>query len=96
MPRYLPARQDFAIVVDEKVPAGDVAAALHKAAGPLATAVDLFDIYRGEQLGEHRKSLAYRVTFTAPDRTLTDDDLIKVRKRIEKSLKQDVGGVLRA
>jgi phenylalanyl-tRNA synthetase beta chain len=96
MPRYLPARQDFAIVVDETVPAGDVAAALRKAAGPLATAVDLFDIYRGKQLGENRKSLAYRVTFTAPDRTLTDDDLVKVRKRIERSLKQDVGGTLRA
>jgi phenylalanyl-tRNA synthetase beta chain len=96
VPRHLPARQDFAIVVDEAVPAGQVAAALSKAAGPLATGVELFDIYRGEQLGDDKKSLAYRVTFTAPDRTLTDDDLVKVRKRIERSLKQDVGGTLRA
>ena len=66
-----------------------------KAAGPLATSVDLFDVYRGSQLGENKKSLAFRVTFTAPDRTLTDDDLVKVRKRIERSLLQEIGGVLR-
>jgi phenylalanyl-tRNA synthetase beta chain len=94
--RYLPARQDFAIVVEESTPAGAVEAALRAGAGPLVTAVELFDVYRGEQLGQNRKSLAYRVTFTAPDRTLTDDDLVKVRKRIEKTLTQQVGGVLRA
>ena len=95
VPRYLPARQDFAIVVDESVAAASVAGSLRKAAGPLATSVDLFDVYRGSQLGENKKSLAFRVTFTAPDRTLTDDDLVKVRKRIERSLLQEIGGVLR-
>ena len=94
VPRYLPARQDFAIVVDESA-AASVAGSLRKAAGPLATSVDLFDVYRGSQLGENKKSLAFRVTFTAPDRTLTDDDLVKVRKRIERSLLQEIGGVLR-
>ncbi|CAN5882306.1 phenylalanine--tRNA ligase subunit beta [soil metagenome] len=96
VPRHLPARQDFAIVVDESTPAGDVAWSLRKAGGQLVTDVDLFDVYRGTQLGENKKSLAYRVTFTAPDRALTDDDLVNVRKRIERSLMQDVGGVLRA
>ncbi len=95
VPRYLPVRQDFAVIVGEETPAGDVAAALRSGGGPLVTSVDLFDIYRGDQVGESRKSLAYRITFTAPDRTLTDNDLIKVRKRIEKVLMQEVGGVLR-
>ena len=57
-------------------------------AGPLATAVTLFDIYRGPQVGEERKSLAYRVTFTAPDRALTDAELGKVRDRIARSLQK--------
>ena len=48
-------------------------------AGPLATGIALFDVFRGPQLGEGKKSLAYRVTFTAPDRALTDDELVKVR-----------------
>ncbi|CAN5541033.1 phenylalanine--tRNA ligase subunit beta [soil metagenome] len=96
VPRYLPVRQDFAVVVAEETPAGNVAAALRSGGGPLVSSVDLFDIYRGDQVGELRKSLAYRVTFTAPDRTLTDNDIIKVRKRIEKVLTQEVGGVLRS
>lgn len=94
--RFLPVSQDFAVVVDEAVAAGDVQAALAESAGPLATSVTLFDIYRGSQLGAGKKSMAYRITFTAPDRTLTDGELVKVRGKIEKVLKQRVGGVLRA
>ena len=63
-------------------------------AGPLATSIELFDVYRGAQLGEGEKSLAYRVRFTAPDRALTDADIQKFRPKIEKSLKR-VGGSLR-
>jgi phenylalanyl-tRNA synthetase beta chain len=96
VPRFLPVRQDFAVVVAESVAAAAVESALRAGAGPLATDVTLFDIYRGPQLGEHKKSLAYRVTFTAPDRSLTDAELVKVRGRIEKTLKQRVDGSLRA
>ena len=95
VPRFLPVEQDFAIVVAEETPAADVEAALRAGAGPLATAVTLFDIYRGPQIGEDRKSLAYRVTFTAPDRALTDAELSKVRDRIARSLRK-IGGELRA
>ncbi len=95
VPRFLPVEQDFAIVVAGETPADRVEAALRAGARPLATAVTLFDIYRGPQIGEHRKSLAYRVTFTAPDRALTDAELSKVRDRIARSL-QKVGGELRA
>jgi phenylalanyl-tRNA synthetase beta chain len=96
VPRYLPVRQDFAVVVAEATPAADVEDALRAGAGVLATDVALFDIYRGPQIGDDRKSLAFRVTFTAPDRALTDTDLVKVRGRIEKALKQRVDGILRA
>jgi phenylalanyl-tRNA synthetase beta chain len=95
VPRFLPVEQDFAIVVAEETTAADVEAALRASAGPLATAVALFDVYRGPQIGEDRKSLAYRITFTAPDRALTDAELSKVRDRIARSL-QKVGGELRA
>jgi phenylalanyl-tRNA synthetase beta chain len=94
--KFLPVEQDFAIVVDEVIPAADVEAALRAGAGPLVTGVALFDIYRGPQIGSEKKSLAYRVTFTAPDRALTDAELTKVRSRIEKVIAQRVGGALRA
>jgi phenylalanyl-tRNA synthetase beta chain len=96
VPRFLPVQQDFAVVVAEATPAAAVEAALRAGAGPLATGLALFDIYRGPQIGEGRKSLAFRVTFTAPDRALTDAELVKVRGRIEKVLKQRVDGTLRA
>jgi phenylalanyl-tRNA synthetase beta chain len=95
VPRFLPVEQDFAIVVAEETGAAAVETALRAGAGPLVTAVTLFDIYRGPQIGDNRKSLAYRVTFTAPDRALTDAELSKVRDRIARSL-QKVGGELRA
>jgi phenylalanyl-tRNA synthetase beta chain len=96
VPKFLPVEQDFAIVVDEETPAAQVEASLREGAGPLVTAVTLFDIYQGPQIGEDKKSLAYRVTFTAPDRALTDAELVKVRSRIERTLAQQVGGSLRA
>ena len=89
------SKQDFAIVVAEETPASEVEAALLAGAGPLATGIALFDIYRGPQIGDNRKSLAYRVTFTAPDRALTDAELGKVRERIARTLRQRVGGELR-
>ena len=96
VPRFLPVEQDFAVVVVESTPAAEVERALLAGAGPLATGIALFDIYRGPQVGEGRKSLAYRVTFTAPDRALTDAELGRVRERIGKTLVQRVGGELRA
>ncbi len=96
VPRFLPVQQDFAVVVAEETPAAAVEQALLTGAGILATGITLFDVFRGPQIGENRKSLAYRVTFTAPDRALTDADLGKARGRIEKVLAQKVSGTLRA
>jgi phenylalanyl-tRNA synthetase beta chain len=95
-PRFLPVEQDFAVVVDEEILASDVVAALRSGAGPLASGFELFDVYRGPQLGEGRKSLAYRIAFTAPNRALTDAELGKVREKIGKTLRQQVQGELRA
>ncbi|HET8522731.1 MAG TPA: phenylalanine--tRNA ligase subunit beta, partial [Thermomicrobiales bacterium] len=95
VPHFLPVEQDFAIVVDEAVPAQLVEDALRAGAGPLVTSVTLFDIFRGPQIGEGKKSLAYRVTFTAPNRALTDAELAKGRGKLERTLRQQVGGTLR-
>ncbi|MFT4036773.1 MAG: phenylalanine--tRNA ligase subunit beta [Thermomicrobiales bacterium] len=95
-PRFLPVEQDFAVVVNEETPAAAVTEALRSGAGPLAGPPALFDVYRGPQIGEGRKSLAYRVAFTAPNRALTDAELGKVREKIGKTLRQMVQGELRA
>jgi phenylalanyl-tRNA synthetase beta chain len=93
-PRFLPVEQDLAVVVREETSAAEVEAALRNGAGPLLTDIVLFDVFRGSQIGDENKSLAYRLTFTSPGRALTDNDLVKVRGKIERTIKQ-VGGKLR-
>jgi phenylalanyl-tRNA synthetase beta chain len=93
---FLPVEQDFAVVVSKETTAAQVENALLKNAGPLLSGIVLFDVFEGEQIGAGNKSLAYRLTFTAPDRALTDAELEKTRKKIEKGLKVLVGGTLRA
>ncbi len=73
------ATSDVALVVDESVPAGDVAAALRSGAGEMLESLSLFDIYRGDQIGDGRKSLAYRLAVRAPDRTLTTEEVSGIR-----------------
>src|SRR5262249_51852513 len=87
--------QDIAVVVPEDVPAADVEAAVRAGAGDLLERLRLFDVYRGEQLGEGNKSLALRLEFRAPDRTLTDEEVAERRAAVEREL-SEIGGKLRA
>ncbi|MEV6344641.1 phenylalanine--tRNA ligase subunit beta [Actinoplanes sp. NPDC051851] len=76
---FPPALIDVALVLDRKVPAGEVLDALAEGAGELLESVALFDVYESEQLGEGKRSLAYKLTFRAPDRTLTSEETIAAR-----------------
>ncbi|HEY0534568.1 MAG TPA: phenylalanine--tRNA ligase subunit beta [Actinoplanes sp.] len=76
---FPPALIDVALVLDRNVPAASVEAALTEGAGQLLETVALFDVYESDQLGEGRKSLAYKLTFRAPDRTLTSDEALAAR-----------------
>ncbi len=88
-------RQDLAVVVADDVSAARVLEAVRGAAGKRLADVRVFDMYRGAQLGEDRKSLALHCEFRAPDRTLTDEDVAPVRAKIVKALAEQVGGELR-
>ncbi|WP_392541851.1 phenylalanine--tRNA ligase subunit beta [Oryzobacter telluris] len=89
------AQSDVALVVDEPVPAAAVESALRAGAGETLESVALFDVYRGDQVGEGRKSLAYRLTFRAPDRTLTTDEVSALRDAAAASAGSAVGAVQR-
>jgi phenylalanyl-tRNA synthetase beta chain len=71
---------DLAFEVDEAVPAAAVEDAVRSAGGELLWSVTLFDVYRGDAVGEGRRSLAYTLRLQAPDRTLTDADVAQVRQ----------------
>jgi phenylalanyl-tRNA synthetase beta chain len=87
--------QDIAVVVPEGVPAAEVEGAVRAGGGELLAGVEVFDLYRGEQAGEGNKSLALRLEFRAPDRTLTDEEVARRREAIEREL-DGIGGRLRA
>lgn len=89
-----PVLEDLALIVDESVPAARVQALAAQAGGPLVAEVRLFDVYRGEQIGAGRKSLAYSLTYQA-DKNLSDAEVAKIRKRIVKRLESELGAKLR-
>jgi phenylalanyl-tRNA synthetase beta chain len=92
---YPAVHQDIAVVVDEGVPAAEVLAAVSGGGGELLRTVDVFDLYRGDQVDEGRKSLALRLSFRAVDRTLTDEEVAERRVAIEDAVAR-IGGSLRA
>jgi phenylalanyl-tRNA synthetase beta chain len=93
---YPEVRQDLAFVVDEDVPAAALLAAIQEAAGAELRSVAPFDEYRGEQIGEGKRSLAFSVAFGSPERTLTDEDAAALRGKIVDALAERFGAVLRA
>ena len=93
---YPPVRQDLAFTVPDEVSAGELVGAARKAAGPELREMHAFDVYRGEQVGPGRKSIAFSVTFQSSERTLTDEDAGELRNRIVAALEQAFGAQLRA
>jgi phenylalanyl-tRNA synthetase beta chain len=89
-------RQDLAFAVPEQATAGELVAAASEAAGPELREMRPFDVYRGEQVGEGRKSIAFAVSFQSPERTLTDEDAAGLREKIVAALRERFGAELRA
>jgi phenylalanyl-tRNA synthetase beta chain len=92
---FPPALIDVALVLDRTVPAAAVEAALTEGAGELLEAVSLFDVYESDQVGEGKKSLAYKLTFRAPDRTLTSDEALAARDAAVAMVASRFGATLR-
>jgi phenylalanyl-tRNA synthetase beta chain len=93
---YPALRQDLAFVVDEQVPAGDLVAAAHEAAGLELRELRVFDVYRGEGIGEGKKSIAFHAEFRSPEKTLSDEDARILREKIVAGLGEQFAAELRA
>jgi phenylalanyl-tRNA synthetase beta chain len=93
---FPPVYEDIAVIVDESVAAARVEGLIRQTGGRSVSAVRLFDVYRGGQIGEGKKSLAYSLTYQAPDKTLTDAEAAAIRNKIVKRLEQEVGAKLRS
>ena len=95
LPKFPAATRDYAFVCEEELEVGKIMSVIAKAGGALVENVELFDIYRGEKLGAGTKSVAFRVTLRAADRTLTVEEADKISKKIINDLKFKLGIALR-
>ena len=90
-----PVLEDIAVIVDESVPAARVESLIKQTGGKTVTAVRLFDVYRGEQIGAGKKSLAYSLTYQS-DKTMTDAEAAAIRNKIVKRLENELRAKLRS
>jgi phenylalanyl-tRNA synthetase beta chain len=95
VPETPPIFEDIAVIVDESVAASAVEALIRQTGGKTVTDVRLFDVYRGEQIGAGKKSLAYSLTYQS-DTTMTDAEAAAIRNKIVKRLENAVGAKLRS
>ncbi len=89
-------KEDLAFAVAESVAAGELAAAAREAAGEELRELRVFDVYRGPQVGEGRKSVAFAVTYQSAERTLSDEDATRLRSAVVDALRERFGAELRA
>ncbi len=96
LPKFPASTRDFSFVCDEAIEVGTIEAEMAKAGGKLVESIALFDIYRGPQVGENKKSVSLRVTLRASDRTLTLEEAEKVSAKILAGLEKSLGITIRA
>lgn len=90
------ATSDVAVTVDRAVPNAHVLSSLRAGAGPTLEGIELFDVYQGDQIESSQKSLAFRLTFRAPDRTLRTEEVNDARDAALAQAASDLGVSQRA
>lgn len=95
LPEQPNTSRDVAMLVDESVSHQDVQKAVRRAKADFLESVEIFDIYRSEDLGEGKKSVAYTLTYRHPERTLKDKEADKAHAKIVASLENNLGAQIR-
>lgn len=96
LPRFPLVERDLAVVLERAVPAGEVLEFIQGLDVEYLTQTTLFDAYEGAQVGDGRKSLAFRVVYRAADRTLTDDEVNALHQRVTNAVLENFSAMLRA
>lgn len=94
-PKYPAIERDLAMIVGEEVTNAEVVAAIKAAAGKYLTNVQIFDVFRGENIGIHKQSLAYRLHFQNPEATLTDDQVTSAMTKVTTKLQEELNAQIR-
>lgn len=94
IPEFDTVQRDLALVANEEVTCGDIVKEIHKAC-PRVGDVELFDVYRGDQLGEGKKSMAFTLHFVPADKALSAEEIDRFVKKILGNLKYRLGVEIR-
>ncbi|MGN0613097.1 MAG: phenylalanine--tRNA ligase subunit beta [Porcipelethomonas sp.] len=94
LPKFPATTRDLSLICDDSLPAAEIEKAIKKAAGKVLEKVTLFDVYRGKQIEEGKKSISYSISMRSHDGTLTDEQADSVMKKVLKELK-NIGADLR-
>lgn len=95
LPKFPAVTRDISMVINEDVFVKEIENVIKKKGGKLLETINLFDVYQGSQIEKGFKSVSYSITFRAPDRTLVDDDVNSVMKKILSTLESELGAILR-
>ncbi|MDY4250870.1 phenylalanine--tRNA ligase subunit beta [Clostridium sp.] len=95
LPKFPAVTRDIALLVNDEVLVQEIEETIRRAGGNLVEKVELFDIYKGAQIPEGKKSIAYAIAYRDEKKTLTDNDVNKVHDKILRSLEHKLGATLR-
>lgn len=95
LPKYPSTSRDIALLVDEDMEVGKIEAVIRKEGKKILEGVKLFDVYRGKQVEEGKKSVAFALTYRDKDKTLTDEEVAEVHGKVLDALKEKLNAVLR-
>lgn len=96
LPKFPTVDRDLAIVVDEKLFSQEIIDKIKEAGENYVEEVVLFDVYTGKQIQSGKKSLAYSIRYRSPEKTLTDEEVDEIHRRVVSQLEQNFGAVLRS
>lgn len=95
LPKFPAMTRDIALLVDDEVLVQDIEDTIKKQGGGILESVKLFDVYKGKQIPEGKKSIAYSIVYRHSEKTLTDNEVTKVHDKILRSLEHKLGAELR-
>ncbi len=95
LPKYPAMNRDIALLCEEEMTVGEIEKTIWDSKVEILREIKLFDIYRGKQVGEGKKSMAFSLTYRHQDRTLTEEDIRQAHGKVLENLKEKLGVVLR-
>lgn len=95
LPKYPSTARDIAVIAKEEVTAGQMETIIKREGGAILEEIELFDVYRGKNIPDGSKSVAFSLTYRSADHTLTDEEVSKVHKEVVKALQSELDAVQR-